>query len=88
MLGGMVMCIYGVNTKALAEELELDDWIFEGQLNEDNTYIFSDGSEYVDVKKYTGYLGRLKITLKRAKNKYGFIITDMKRIKNAYLYNF
>lgn len=52
MFGGM--CVYGVNTNAWA--WEIDDWIFEGQLNEDNTYIFSDGSEYVEVKKYTGWI--------------------------------
>ena len=51
MLG--LMCIYGISTNAWAGEIE--DWIFEGQLNADNTYIFSDGSEYVDVKKYTGW---------------------------------
>lgn len=34
--------------------------------------------------EYDRYLGRFRITLKRANNKYGFIITNMKRIVNAY----
>lgn len=39
------------------------------------------------VPEYDRYFGRFKITLKKARNKYGFIITNMKRIKNAYLYS-
>lgn len=36
--------------------------------------------------EYDRYLGRFRITLKRANNKYGFIITNMKRIVNAGTY--
>lgn len=30
---------------------------------------------------YYRYMGRLKITLKKAKNKNGFVITDIKRVR-------
>lgn len=36
--------------------------------------------------EYDRYMGRFRITLKRANNKYGFIITNMKRIVNAIRY--
>lgn len=33
------------------------------------------------TNSYYRYMGRLKISLKKAKNKYGFVITDIKRVR-------